>query len=470
VTVVTRSRVNPPGPKVVDAAVADVSPVRVAVLQQADGAGCAGLLLERHAVAELDDAVVRERERERQEALRVEDRQRQLREGFLERRYGDLRRARAVCMAAHAVDDDHERRELGDKHADAVLILEPIARQAQFCRVESHTRYLPSKALMGTLTWSSSDGPAAESTVVNSPNRAKAPRLSETRRGLNRMPHSMTGFASAEALSAPFRVAWEVRSVNHRFLDVSLRMPEELRPLEGECRDLVGATLKRGKVDLTLKMSTQGQGELPGKLVPQALDALRALAAEANRAFPDAEPLGVADVLRWPGVLETPRPSLEGLAAPVREALTAALRALVDSRRREGERLAQRTAAIKALVADLRPLLDGAAGRYRERLRERLVRLDVQADPARLEQEIALVAQRADVAEEIDRLSGHVVEIEDVLRRDEPIGRRLDFVIQELNREANTFASKVQEEALTRGAVELKVLIEQMREQVQNLE
>jgi len=179
-------------------------------------------------------------------------------------------------------------------------------------------------------------------------------------------------------------------------------------------------------------------------------------------------------VLRWPGVLETPRPSLEGLAAPVRQALTAALRALVDSRRREGERiaelLAQRTAAIKALVADLRPLLDGAAGRYRERLRERLVRLDVQADPARLEQEIALVAQRADVAEEIDRLSGHVVEIEGVLRRDEPIGRRLDFVIQELNREANTFASKVQEEALTRGAVELKVLIEQMREQVQNLE
>ncbi len=288
------------------------------------------------------------------------------------------------------------------------------------------------------------------------------------------MPHSMTGFASAEALSAPFRVAWEIRSVNHRFLDLSLRMPDELRPLEGECRDLVGAALKRGKVDLTLKVSTEGQGDMPGKLVPEALGALRALAAEANRAFPDAAPLGVADVLRWPGVLETPRPSLEGLAAPVREALTVALRALVDSRRREGERIAEllalRTAAIKALVADLRPLLDGAASRYRERLRERLARLDVQADPARLEQEIALVAQRADVAEEIDRLSGHVVEIEDVLRRDEPIGRRLDFVIQELNREANTFASKVQEEALTRGAVELKVIIEQMREQVQNLE
>jgi len=288
------------------------------------------------------------------------------------------------------------------------------------------------------------------------------------------MPHSMTGFASAEALSAPFRVAWEIRSVNHRFLDLSLRMPDELRPLEGECRDLVGAALKRGKVDLTLKVSTEGQGDMPGKLVPEALGALRALAAEANRAFPDAAQLGVADVLRWPGVLETPRPSLEGLAAPVREALTVALRALVDSRRREGERIAEllalRTAAIKALVADLRPLLDGAASRYRERLRERLARLDVQADPARLEQEIALVAQRADVAEEIDRLSGHVVEIEDVLRRDEPIGRRLDFVIQELNREANTFASKVQEEALTRGAVELKVIIEQMREQVQNLE
>ncbi|HEY3518678.1 MAG TPA: DUF1732 domain-containing protein, partial [Gammaproteobacteria bacterium] len=150
------------------------------------------------------------------------------------------------------------------------------------------------------------------------------------------------------------------------------------------------------------------------------------------------------------------------------------LRALTESRGREGTRIAEmlekRNAGITALVAGIKPQLDGVQARYRERLRDRLQRLDVQADPERLEQELALVAQRADVAEEIDRLASHVAEVQSILHRNEPVGRRLDFVIQELNREANTFASKVQEEALTRVAVELKVLIEQMREQVQNLE
>ena len=151
-----------------------------------------------------------------------------------------------------------------------------------------------------------------------------------------------------------------------------------------------------------------------------------------------------------------------------------ALRALTESRGREGARIAEmldkRNAGITALIAGIKPQLDGVQVRYRERLRERLQRLDVQADPERLEQEIALIAQRADVAEEIDRIASHVAEVQSILHRNEPVGRRLDFVIQELNREANTFASKVQEEALTRVAVELKVLIEQMREQVQNLE
>jgi uncharacterized protein (TIGR00255 family) len=132
--------------------------------------------------------------------------------------------------------------------------------------------------------------------------------------------------------------------------------------------------------------------------------------------------------------------------------------------------LAKRNAGITALIAGIKPVLEGAQVRYRERLKERLQRLDVQAEPERMEQELALLAQRVDVAEEIDRLGSHVVEIDTILGRDEPVGRRLDFVIQELNREANTFASKVQEEALTRVGVELKVLIEQMREQVQNLE
>ena len=179
-------------------------------------------------------------------------------------------------------------------------------------------------------------------------------------------------------------------------------------------------------------------------------------------------------MLRWPGVLEEPEQNLAELGEAVKACLAAALRALVEARGREGARIAEmlekRNAGITALIAGIQPQLEGVQLRYRDRLRERLQRLDVQAEPERLEQEIALIAQRADVAEEIDRLASHVAEVQAILQRNEPVGRRLDFVIQELNREANTFASKVQEEALTRVGVELKVLIEQMREQVQNLE
>ena len=191
--------------------------------------------------------------------------------------------------------------------------------------------------------------------------------------------------------------------------------------------------------------------------------------------FPDARPLSAGEVLRWPGVLKEPEQRARD-ARPRRRsaASTSRSKAFEDARRREGERIAEllekRNAGITALLADVQPLLDGAQARYREKLRERLERLDVQAQPERLEQELALIAQRFDISEEVDRLAGHVAEIRAALARDEPIGRRLDFLIQELNREANTFASKVQDETLTRAAVELKVLIEQMREQVQNLE
>ncbi len=288
------------------------------------------------------------------------------------------------------------------------------------------------------------------------------------------MPHSMTGFASAETRRGALRLLWEIRSVNHRFLDLSLRMPDDLRALEPECRDLVGDVVKRGKLDCTLKLSTADRAVAPATLVDDALQSLRALEARVRAVFPHAAPLTTADVLRWPGVLEEPVQNLEELAAPVKQCLAEGLAALQDARGREGRRIAElldkRNKGITALIDGVRPLLDGVQARYRDRLRERLQRLGVQAEPERLEQELALAAQRADVAEEIDRLGSHVAEIDDILRRSEPIGRRLDFLIQELNREANTFASKVQEEPLTRVAVELKVLIEQMREQVQNLE
>ena len=288
------------------------------------------------------------------------------------------------------------------------------------------------------------------------------------------MPHSMTGFASAEARRGALRLAWEIRSVNHRFLDLSFRMPDDLRALEPDCRDLVGDVVKRGKLDCTLKVMMADRAVAPAALIDDAVQGLRALEGRVKAAFPHAAPLSVADVLRWPGVLEEPVQNLDELGTPIKECLSASLAALQDTRGREGRRIAElldrRNKGITALIDGVRPLLDGVQARYRDRLRERVQRLDVQADPERLEQELALLAQRADVAEEIDRLDSHITEVSDILRRSEPVGRRLDFVIQELNREANTFASKVQEEPLARVGVELKVLIEQMREQVQNLE
>jgi uncharacterized protein (TIGR00255 family) len=284
----------------------------------------------------------------------------------------------------------------------------------------------------------------------------------------------MTGFASAEARLTSFRLVWEIRSVNHRFLELGFRMPEELRALEPECRDLVGNAIKRGKLDCTLKLTSLDREAGPAKIVPGALESLRALEQQVRAALPSAAPLSTADVLRWPGLLEEPEHDVDELAGPVKRSLREALTALDAARAREGGRIveviARRNTGITEVIERVRPLIDGAQARHRERLRERLQRLDVQADPARLEQELALLAQRVDVAEELDRLASHVTEIDAILKRDEPIGRRLDFLIQELNREANTFASKVQEETLTRAAVELKVLMEQMREQVQNLE
>jgi uncharacterized protein (TIGR00255 family) len=236
----------------------------------------------------------------------------------------------------------------------------------------------------------------------------------------------------------------------------------------------VGAAIKRGKVDCTLKVGADARGPAADTIVAGALERLRALEEDVRRVFRDAQRLTIQEVLRWPGVLEEPAQNVEELGEAVKACLTSALRALTEARAREGARIAtmldKRNTGINALITGIKPQLDGVQTRYRDRLRERLLRLDVQADPERLEQELALVAQRADVSEEIDRLGSHVAEVQAILQRNEPIGRRLDFVIQELNREANTFASKVQEEALTRVGVELKVLIEQMREQVQNLE
>ena len=288
------------------------------------------------------------------------------------------------------------------------------------------------------------------------------------------MPQSMTGFAAADRTVAPLRLVWEVRSVNHRFLELGFRMPDELRAVEPACRDLVAAVVKRGKVDCTLKVTTADAAAAGAEVVPEMLTALRNWQDQVRTVLPDSRALTVGEVLRWPGLLKEPERPAAALADPAMECLAAALEGLREARAREGARivelLEQRAVAIGAIVTSVRPVLAATQTRHRDKLLERLARLDVQANPERLEQELALIVQRLDVAEEIDRLDGHLTEIRAVLARDEPVGRRLDFLMQELNREANTFASKVQDAELTRAAVEMKVLIEQMREQVQNLE
>ncbi|HEU4619079.1 MAG TPA: YicC/YloC family endoribonuclease [Gammaproteobacteria bacterium] len=283
----------------------------------------------------------------------------------------------------------------------------------------------------------------------------------------------MTGFASADAACPPFRLVWELRSVNHRFLDVGVRLPEELRALEPECRELVAAAIRRGKLECTLKVSSAKRAH-GYALAGDALEELRSLQKQIVGVFPEARPLSQNEVLRWPGVLTEPELDYAALSAPVVALLGEAAASLRAARRREGARIAEvvaeRNAAIASALDRIRPVLGSLESRYRQKLEERLARLEVTADPQRLEQELVLVAQRLDVTEEVDRLASHVAEVADVLSRDEPIGRRLDFLIQEMNREANTLGSKSQDEDLTRTAVELKVLVEQMREQVQNLE
>jgi uncharacterized protein (TIGR00255 family) len=284
----------------------------------------------------------------------------------------------------------------------------------------------------------------------------------------------MTGFATADALVGSLQLKWELRSVNHRFLDIGMRLPDELKILEPEFRARLTAEIQRGKVDCSLKLSVDAGLDLAAELDTAKLDELKRLQTMFLAAMPDARPLSVADLLRWPGVLKEPQQNQTELGKVALAAFDHALAELSQARGREGERitglLKLRVASMRRVMAAVGPMLEDATTRHRHKMLERLRPLDIEVEPDRLEQELALIAQRLDVTEEFDRLQGHLDEIEAVLVRNDPVGRRLDFLIQELNREANTLASKAQDEALTRHAVELKVLIEQMREQVQNLE
>ena len=287
------------------------------------------------------------------------------------------------------------------------------------------------------------------------------------------MLRSMTAYDRKERQGDWGRLTWELRSINHRFLDVYLRMPEELRQLEPAVRERLAARLSRGKVECSLRFQSAAGGagfEVDWQYTEQLVSACEALAQR----LPAAAPVSPLDLLRMPGVLKEPEQDLESVSQAALELLDEAIDGLIDSRARGGARLAEliaeRARRIGELAVEVRSRRREVNAQIREKLINRLKELELNADPGRVEQELVMVAQRMDVEEELERLQTHVDEVLRVLKRSEPVGRRLDFLMQELNREANTLSSKSADAATTAAAVEMKVLIEQMREQVQNIE
>ena len=284
----------------------------------------------------------------------------------------------------------------------------------------------------------------------------------------------MTGFARHSADTAAGTMTWELRAVNHRFLEVQFRLPEELRPHEQAFKQQVSSVLRRGKVDCALHFNRAINQQDELKLNPGMVELLGTRVTEIQNSLPNATSPGALDILRWPGVIAETEFDAEPLVADAKQLLEAALQSMVEMRRSEGERihemLTSRCDDVGAIAAAVRQRLPAVLEAAHAKQRERIARLDVEADPARLEVELALIAQKLDVDEELDRLDSHITEIRQVLGNEDAVGRRLDFLMQELNREANTLGSKSADAETTKAAVELKVLIEQMREQIQNVE
>lgn len=288
------------------------------------------------------------------------------------------------------------------------------------------------------------------------------------------MIRSMTAFARQECRGDWGQLTWELRSVNHRFLEVSTRLPEEFRGLDPGVRQQIGNRLKRGKVDCTLRFradpAVANQLNINHEYLQQLLTACR----EVEQHLHSATAPSALELLRWPGVIQDQEQDMTPLLTAALDVLNAALDEMVQTREREGEQITAwittRCDAMEKLVEQAVQLLPEIQTGLREKLLTRLSELNIEADSGRLEQELVFIAQKADVTEELDRLHGHLREVRDVLQRAEPVGRRLDFLMQELNREANTFGAKSVNAETTRLSVELKVLIEQLREQIQNVE
>jgi len=284
----------------------------------------------------------------------------------------------------------------------------------------------------------------------------------------------MTAFARKEEQTEQGDFSWEIRSVNHRYLETSLRLDEQFRPLEMKIRKLFSDKLARGKVDASLRYKTperqQASINIDQDLAKSVINHCDELAMLTTR----PAPIDMLKVLQWPNVLQAESLDQQALNKSVIASLELAIDELIATRETEGaalkQMIEQRCTDIDAIAQQTRKVMPEILEQQRNRLTEKVADLQVNLDPERLEQEMVVLAQKSDVAEELDRLESHIVEVNNVLQRNEPVGRRLDFLMQELNREANTLGSKSISTDTTRNSVDLKVLIEQMREQIQNIE
>ncbi len=287
------------------------------------------------------------------------------------------------------------------------------------------------------------------------------------------MIKSMTAFGRREVNGESGQLVCELRAVNHRYLELFVRLPDDLRALEMSVREKIGKKLKRGKVECTLRYKPSeivGDIEINDQLTAAVLSACEQIDSKLS----NQAPISAIEILRWPGVVSQRERDFDPVQKAAMELLDETLADFVATREREGQLIEKmildRCESIAKIVAEQRTHRPMVMQRLRDRLQQKLDELTVEPDQQRLEQELVFAAQKLDVDEELDRLEAHITEVNKVLRRDEPVGRRLDFLMQELNREANTLGSKSQDATTTGSSVDLKVLIEQMREQVQNVE
>ncbi|MPS47388.1 YicC/YloC family endoribonuclease [Methylobacillus sp.] len=288
------------------------------------------------------------------------------------------------------------------------------------------------------------------------------------------MIFSMTGYASLEQEVSHGVLVLELRSVNHRYLELQLKLDDNVRMFEPQVRELIGQRLKRGKVECRISLAQRDTEQRQVQLDDTVLQQLAQMMVSVQRHFPESRPLSVADILRWPGVVSGEGIDHEALSIAIRESLMKLVQQMTKARAREGAKLkaiiVDRLAEMETLVDRVRPLLPEQVNIYRERLYGKLQDALGSADDERIRQELTIFAQRIDVDEELSRLGAHIEEVKRILEAGSPAGKQLDFLMQELNREANTLASKSVSTEVSQAAMALKLLIEQMREQVQNIE